>query len=102
MGKNYKIRRYENGAAKKTGKSFVNFSLTVPNHIAEAVPEGVVFEPEMTEDGILYRPVVAETVEKVPAWAQPAAAANGKTARKRSAPRKRPGQKPAEATAATD
>ena len=91
MAKTYKIRRYENGSAKKTGKTFVNYSLTVPNHIAEMVPAGIVFECEMTDDGILFRPAVTETVTEVPTWAQPASE-NGK--KKRSTPRKRPGQKP--------
>jgi len=99
MAKTYKIRRYENGAAKKTGKTFVNFSLTVPNHIAETVPDGMVFECEMTNDGILFRPAVPETVTDVPAWAQPNT--NGKAPKpKRSTPRKRPGAKTAEPAAA--
>ena len=97
MAKTYKIRRYENGAAKKTGKTFVNFSLTVPNHIAETVPDGMVFECHMTSEGILFAPSVPETVTDVPAWAQPNT--NGKP-KKRSTPRKRPGAaKPAEPAA---
>jgi hypothetical protein len=31
------------------------YRLTVPPSLAERVPEGAIFDPELTEDGILYR-----------------------------------------------
>lgn len=68
--KTYKIRSFQNGAAKSTGKGFQNYSITIPAHIAEALPAGMTFAPELTEDGLLFRPAVPEAEQVVlPAWA---------------------------------
>lgn len=83
----YKIRRFTNGQSQE-GVKFTNYSLTVPASIAEKLAPEMQFECEMTDAGILFRPVTAEVVE-LPAWAQaaadesPAAPRNG--ARKRAA-----------------
>lgn len=55
---------------KAKGKNgYIAYSLTIPNHVAEVLPEDVQFSIELTDEGILYRPAqsVAETVDK-PAW----------------------------------
>jgi hypothetical protein len=67
----YKIRRFTNGQSRD-GQKFTNFSLTIPAAIAEKLPVDMLFECELTEDGILFRPVQepATTVE-LPSWAQP-------------------------------
>lgn len=68
--KGYKIRSYANGATK-SGKEYRNYSLTVPNEIAEQIPEGVTFALHMTDEGLLYVPTnQAESETELPAWAQ--------------------------------
>lgn len=100
MARTYKIRKFENGR-NKSGAAFINYSLTLPTPLAEKLIEqfsDVAFEIELTEAGILYKPVeAAETVpEKLPfkpgkrtaeapATAKAAAA---KPAAKRSSPAK--------------
>ena len=44
-----------------------SFTLTVPPKIARLIPAEQEFAPELTEDGILYRPV-ENTVKEVPSW----------------------------------
>jgi hypothetical protein len=66
----YKIRSYVNGKSKE-GKQFKNYSLTVPNSIAEALPKDIKFVPTMTEEGLLYQPVTgSQEIVKLPKWAQ--------------------------------
>ena len=64
----YKIRSYTNGKAKD-GTQYTNYALTVPNEIAEAVPNGMTFVPRMTDDGLLYEPV-DQAKPNLPAWAK--------------------------------
>lgn len=64
----YKIRSYTNGKSKD-GVQYTNYALTVPNEIAEAVPDGLTFVPRMTDDGLLYEPVHQAKTD-LPAWAQ--------------------------------
>jgi hypothetical protein len=80
----YKIRHYTNGKSKD-GTQYKNYALTVPNEIAEAVPEGLTFVPRMTDDGLLYEPV-HQAKTKLPAWAQ---ANHGSPAAPKKAPAKR-------------
>lgn len=64
----YKIRRFSNG--KNTdGEPFSNYSLTVPPQIARAIPEGLQFSAELTDAGLLYKPVEKEEVS-TPAWVE--------------------------------
>lgn len=46
-----------------------NYKIAVPRAMAEAMPEGIHFAPELTEEGILYRPVrpSAEPIT-LPSW----------------------------------
>jgi hypothetical protein len=47
------------------------YFLGVPWQIAEAVPGDILFEVELTDEGILFRPVTkvdAPLPEKLPAW----------------------------------
>lgn len=48
------------------------YRLTVPPSLAERVPEGAVFDPELNEDGLLYRirpeSVVGADERKPPSW----------------------------------
>jgi len=68
MSRTYKIRSFQNGR-NKAGDPFVNYSVTIPTPLAEKILEdfldGVEFECELTDEGILYRPV--EPREDVPA-----------------------------------
>jgi hypothetical protein len=43
-------------------------SLAVPRAIAEAVPEGTIFTPEFTDEGILYRVVASSGEVELPDW----------------------------------
>lgn len=56
----YKIRR---------GKSGQSSSITIPPSIVRCVPEGIAFTYELTEDGILMRPLLTPP-SPVPSWAR--------------------------------
>lgn len=76
----YKIRKFSNGKTKDGGV-FWNYSLTIPAPVAEKLPQDMLFECELTEAGILFRPV--QEAEELPSWAQSEEApANGKTSRR--------------------
>jgi hypothetical protein len=55
----------------------MNYSLTIPSHIAEALPDDKHFECLLTDDGILFRPIEASDQQvQLPAWAK---SKNGKS-----------------------
>ena len=63
----YKIRKTTAGANKQQDV----YRLTVPPDIARDLDPDLEYIPEVTDDGILYRPVEARPVEKkLPAWAK--------------------------------
>lgn len=62
----YKIRKSQAGSG---GKQTV-YRLTVPPEIATRVPDDTEFVPEMTEDGLLFRPVASRPEPDVPSWAK--------------------------------
>lgn len=95
----YKIRKFTNGRSS-AGAEFTNYSLTVPANVAKELPDDVKFSCELTEDGILFRPVKPEEIETtLPSWAardgaaKPAAKA--KPAPKAKAPAKTARKAPA-------
>jgi hypothetical protein len=51
---------------------YTAYSVTIPTRIAEAITdlEGRRFEWAFTDEGLLLRPVVADSSEEVPAWAR--------------------------------
>jgi hypothetical protein len=66
----FKLRSFVNGKGKK-GQEYIHYSLTVPNEIAERIPDGMMFVPRMTEEGILYEPKQpAQEQIELPEWAQ--------------------------------
>ena len=69
MSRTYKIRSFQNGTNKK-GEPFLNHSLTIPSQIARALSVELEFTCELTEDGVLYRPVTKPATEQLPSWAQ--------------------------------
>lgn len=80
----YKIRKFQNGKARD-GTTFTNYSLTIPAPIAEKLPDDMVFECELTEEGILFRPARPSDEQiELPEWAKDAVPKNGK---RRSRPR---------------
>lgn len=106
--KTYKIRKFQNGK-NKAGDPFINYSLTIPSAVAEALPEDMQFACELTDEGILFKPAQseAETVQ-LPAWAkrengngaqasaqEPETAAEGEDETPKPRGRKRPGAKAA-------
>jgi hypothetical protein len=62
----YKIRRSQAGSTRQQ----IVYRLTVPPDIAANVPEDTEFVPEMTEEGILYRPVTDRPQRELPSWAK--------------------------------
>lgn len=64
MARGYKVRSAgENG-----------FALAVPADIATVIPDDVRFQPEITDEGILYRAYrgdVPVQARKLPNWAKP-------------------------------
>jgi hypothetical protein len=64
----YKIRKFKSGN-RQDGKAFWNYALTVPANVAEHLSNDLKFACELTDEGILYKPVRDEEVE-LPDWAQ--------------------------------
>jgi hypothetical protein len=95
----YKIRSFSNGKNRK-GDPFVNYSLTIPSHIAEKLPREMQFYCELTEDGLLFKPVPPDQEQVVlPPWA---VSENGSEAEKpKRTPRKRPTTTKADKVAST-
>jgi hypothetical protein len=65
MARTYKIRHSVAGTNQRKV-----YRLTVPPDLAEAIPNDQEFVPELTEDGILFRPVESAPEREVPAWAK--------------------------------
>jgi hypothetical protein len=64
--RSYKIRKSNAG----TNRQQIVYRLTVPPDIAKVIPDDTEFVPEMTEDGILYRPLSGAPQRELPAWAK--------------------------------
>jgi outer membrane biosynthesis protein TonB len=87
----YKIRSFSNGKNRK-GDPFVNYSLTIPSTIAEKLPKDMQFYCELTEDGLLFRPVPPDQEQVVlPPWAQ---SENGSEAKEAKPKPRKPRQRP--------
>ena len=66
--RSYKIRQYSGTA--RNGTKYKNYSLTVPNDIAEHLPDGLTFVATMTEEGLLYQPQsLVDHQIQLPSWA---------------------------------
>jgi hypothetical protein len=63
MERVYKIRQSKSGPTKRTV-----YRLTVPPQIATKLDPEIDFTVELTEEGILYRPV--EEAREMPSWAR--------------------------------
>lgn len=108
MSRTYKLRKFVNGK-NKAGEEFINWSLTVPQNIADAIcsqmGEDVLFRVELTDEGILFTPAdPADEPVELPAWAdKPVARAKAPTktpAKKTAAAKKAPTRKTAAKTPA--
>lgn len=87
----YKIRSFSNGKNRQ-GEAFVNYSLTIPSHIAEKLPKGMQFYCELTDAGLLFRPVPPDQEQvALPEWAT---ANGGDPEKPKRTPRKKPTSKP--------
>ena len=69
--KTYKIRKFQNGK-RRNGEPFMNYSLTIPTTIARELPDEIRFYCELTDEGILFRPVEQGQGDNLdlPAWAE--------------------------------
>ena len=65
MARAYKIRHSLAGPGQRKV-----YRLTLPPELAEAIPPDQEFVPELTEEGLLYRPVDAAKPD-LPSWAKP-------------------------------
>lgn len=67
VARRYKLRRLQKPDSKN---DFDAASLAVPMEIAKNLPENMEFEPELTEEGILYRPVITSISGQsgLPSW----------------------------------
>lgn len=63
----YKLRKLRK---PDSSNEFDAASLAVPMDVAKILPEGIQFEPELNDDGLLYRPVrsTATSAAERPAW----------------------------------
>lgn len=73
----YKLRKLrkpekdaEGNSIERPEDQFDAASLAVPMEIAKLLPEDMRFTPELTDDGILYRPTRAITASnaEIPSW----------------------------------
>lgn len=64
----YRIRRVANGK-RRDGTPYVAYTLTVPPDIARRLAAELEFRCELTDEGILYRPVDRPQASPLPAWA---------------------------------
>jgi len=64
----YRIRRVVNGK-RRDGTPYLAFALTVPPGIARQLAKDLEFKCELTNDGILYRPVERRPGAELPPWA---------------------------------
>lgn len=62
----YKIRFLKKPDSKN---DYDAASIAVPMDIARVLPDDMKFMPELTEDGILYKPVAGPTSTTIPSWA---------------------------------
>jgi hypothetical protein len=62
------VRISQNGSNQATRY----FKLSVPREIAEALPREILYTCELTDEGLLYRPVHTQTLSDIdlPAWAK--------------------------------
>lgn len=69
--KTYKIRKFVNGH-RKDETPFTNYSLTIPVQIAQKLPDTIRFTCELTDEGILFRPVAKAEDDAIslPSWAK--------------------------------
>lgn len=44
------------------------YSISIPERVAIQIPEGMRFEPELTEEGLLFRPVLPKQEPPLPKW----------------------------------
>jgi hypothetical protein len=65
----YKLRKVTTNHPTARGRA--TFALTVPTDVAEKVAEGTLFSLEVTDEGLLYRPL-APRAERKPAWLEDA------------------------------
>lgn len=63
----YKIRKLRKPGTQK-GDGYEASSIAVPMEIARLLPEDVKFTAELTEEGILYRPMVSAASTELPSW----------------------------------
>lgn len=75
----YKLRKLKKPDTPKD--QFDAASLAVPMDIAKMLPEDMRFTPELTDDGILYRPTrtITASSAEVPSWLNDRAKAEPKT-----------------------
>jgi hypothetical protein len=70
------VKRYRiltRSGPQRTNGHHKTYMIGVPWHLAEALPSGQEYEAELTEDGLLFRPVsgpVLAPVVDLPSWAR--------------------------------
>ena len=63
----YKIRLGAEGPSRRAKTKSLHYEITVPSNVAELVKDQL-FSCELTEEGILFRPVGKVTTMRVPKW----------------------------------
>jgi len=51
-------------------KEYTIYSISIPEEIASRIPDDMVFKAELTEEGLLFRPILPKHAEKdvLPTW----------------------------------
>lgn len=65
----YKIRLGANGPSRKAKTNSLHYIITVPSNIAELVKDRR-FSCELTDEGILFRPIEKTKPISVPDWVE--------------------------------
>lgn len=70
MGKKTNTRqiRSRKTTAQRGKGEYTVYTISIPEEIASKVPEGMRFKIELTEEGILLRPVLPQPEQPIPSW----------------------------------
>jgi hypothetical protein len=66
----YSMRRIRQRKTKTDrGKGeYTVYSISIPEKIASKIPEGMRFDVELTEEGLLFRPILPKKESTLPSW----------------------------------
>jgi hypothetical protein len=64
MGRTYVVRKHTVGPEGQ----YTSYTIGIPAWMGRVLPEGIELLPELTPEGILFRPVSVRNPQDVPDW----------------------------------